>query len=209
MDDEIHHTDLGYTVSARISTLHRLLTELSELDIIANHAAEEHIHDAKSHLVAANNDVRMAETQESEGNSEFEDTPDHPEPGTFEWADYSLSEYSGQSAVEADTARELAKPFYERADQLGLRDGDTDHLDLMAGAGIEDISTPAKDYRGFTSVPEYTPVVTIADLSSHLLEIVGEEPAEGMSAGAGFHADEVHDGNLERLPDAYDYEREE
>jgi len=138
------------------------------------------------------------DTDETDGRLYSTDT-------TEQEATVHLDSLVGQSYYEPDRAGQVLLPLVGHCTDEWLADRDTDDPSEAVVHAIADEQQLARDARGITTVPDYNPVISGADISALLVEMLGAERSDYSAVGFGSTADGRYRANVaeafDRLPD--------
>lgn len=126
-----------------------------------------------------------------------------------------LNDSSGQTYTTADEAFKVLHPFGEHVTvefitetnphmEAGEADPeDDDEAVLALSYALEQVQRSSHDARGLLRTFPHEMVVTMSDVSTIVVEAIGEEPSDYTAAGGGFTADGRHDENMETLNERF------
>lgn len=130
----------------------------------------------------------------------------------------NLAGMSGQSYITVDTAFQHVAMWAQAAKTAWVAqyDDDADEEDpgpfngpdrqWAVSVALRERARYADEARGIVEAWPHEQILTVADASDVLVEMVGGEPGEGMSTGGGARRDEAHKQNITTLEEAFDIE---
>lgn len=125
---------------------------------------------------------------------------DEDKPTTQREAVYELDQVSGQTYYLSVRAFEFIEPFASDATEDFVAEySNTESAITAASRRLKEVQRSAIEARGLLSVYPHRQVVTIAETSDIICEMLGLEPNESSGLGGGFREDSRHSLNMEDI----------
>lgn len=143
---------------------------------------------------------------------------DNDDTPTLDEALEELDDLSGQSYYTANDAFNLIYPFTDHAtvefvlehdphtepeNESDLADPRTVLSDGSAGMAashrLDDVQRAGHEARGIVSVWPHQQILTVAEITDIICEMLGVEKGEGMGVGGGYREDSRHEENVENI----------